>query len=220
MVTRSSLRCIAYIATCLALGLITVRLPAHALVLMDVYTINHAIRYGAIKQNSGYQGLLASNWVMGDNGALLNVYTPYMMLAAKAMRLGLPTELTELQLKDARSRLGKELRYLNDPKQTKTTKLMVSLLGPTATFHTGVKASLVGRGRGRDYSVTPVKVLLPAKATPLKTGASQQASHEVVLSFYVKLEDQLKLEGPYQLRLTWPDGREPMVFNLNNDTLY
>jgi hypothetical protein len=187
---------------------------------MDVATINHAIKYGAVKQNSGYQGLLGPNWVVGDNGTLLNVYTPYMMLAAKAMRLTLPTELSEPDLKKARELLGKELRYLRDDKQTKTTKFMLSLLGEGSTFHKGITAKLVGRGRGRNYELSPMKSLIPNSASPLTAGASRGSSHEAIVSFYFKLDDQLKLEGNYQLIVTLPTQAEPMVFTLNNDTLY
>lgn len=204
----------------LVVGLLAPLLPANALVLMDVVTINHAIKYGAVKQNSGYQGLLGPNWVVGDNGTLLNVYTPYMMLAAKAMRLTLPTELSDADLKKARELLGKELRYLRDDKQTKTTKFMLSLLGEDATFHKGITAKLVGRGRGRNYELSPYKSLIPNAASPLSAGASRAASHEAIVSFYFRLADQLKLEGNYQLIVTLPTQTEPMVFTLNNDNLY
>ena len=207
----------------LACGLAVGCLPlpsAHALVLMDVVTINHAIKYGAVKQNSGYQGLLGPNWIVGENGTLLNVYTPYMMLAAKAMRLNLPAELTDADLKQARENLGKELRYLRDDKQTKTTKFMLSFLGEGSTFHKGITAKLVGRGRGRNYEVSPSKSLIPNAASPLAAGASRAASHEAIVSFYFKLADQLKLEGDYQLIVTLPTQADPMVFTLNNDNLY
>ena len=226
MVSLSSLRWqpfrLASLALSMALALACLTsLPTPALVLMDTYTINHAIRYGAIKQNSGYQGLLGPNWVLGKDGALLNVYTPYMVLAGKAMRLGLPKELDEATLKEAREKLGKELRYLNDAKEPKSTKMMLSLLGNEAAFHQGIEAKLVGKGRGRVYTLKPTKALVPKVASPLKLGGSAQASHEVVVSFYFKLADQLKLEGDYALVVTLPTAPDdPWVFKLNNDVLH
>lgn len=61
---------------------------AQALIKMDAEGINLALKYGMQNSGMGLYSILGGNWIEGPGGALLNIYTPFMMLATEAARGG------------------------------------------------------------------------------------------------------------------------------------
>jgi hypothetical protein len=203
----------------ITLGLLSVQplLAARAMVIMDDATITHALRYGSKKADRGYQELLGPNWRVGGDGTLLNIYTPYMALAAKAYRSGFPVDLDEAALKNARRKLASDIRFTKDPNQIQPVKMVASLFGDSPTFTNGWQALITGTGNGRTYEFRPFKTRRPTEAD--KTGGGAMP-YEGILSFYFKQVDLLKLEGGYTLTLTDSVSGRTVAYRLRNDELY
>lgn len=190
-------------------------IPAFSLVKMDVKTVDSAIVYGLKNQEMGLSGLLGPNWVEGEKGALLNVYTPYMMLASKASKLDLSDRPTATDLKTAKDKLGREVAYYRDPKNRLQVKFAVSFYGKAPDFAKTYSARIIGTGRGKDFTLAPAKQVLDQIADPV---ASESGLYEAVNSYYFKFSELENLQD-FRLELTSPQG-DPLVFHLNNEKLY
>jgi hypothetical protein len=202
---------------CLSLTLVTLWLlntaSASALVPMDTpETVNHAIRYGMACHRKGLHKLLGPNWKETPTGTLLNVYTPYMVLAGKAARLNPIKGDEATRLKEAKAKL----LYLKDPNNKHQVKFAVSMLGNYPAFAQSWEATLEGLGSGRSYALNPKKQLRPLKANKSRTGRV----YEAVLSYYYNVSDVQKLEGDYTLVLRSKTGEEEQRFMLNNENLF
>jgi hypothetical protein len=224
----------------LALGLLLAlwagSLPSFALIKMDKQSVNAALVYGMKNQKLGLSHLLGPNWVENGDGALLNIYSPFMMLATKAARAGLPIRPTSGDLEKARKRFGKEVAFYSDPKNRLTVKFAVSFYGNSPDFAKRYAvARIVGIGRGKSFDIRPTRQLLDQIADPVgqastataEKGSEKTASdvpprkaalYEAINAYYFHLADLLDLQE-FQFTLESPSG-PPITFRLNNERLY
>lgn len=204
------------LAAWMALG--SAHVPAQAMVGMNHETVDKALIYGMQKRKQSLSALLGSNWVEGPDGALLNVYTPFMMLAAQASKLKLSTNPTDEDLKKARDRLRREVSFYRDPKNKQHTrvKFSVSFLGATPLFHKTYKARIVGFGRGKEHDVKAYKTVYDDESRQVATAGT--GAYEAINSYFFRLLDVEDLQE-FQLILESPSG-PPVVFRLNGAHLY
>lgn len=208
---------------------------AFALINMDQKSVNAALIYGMKNQKLGLSQLLGANWVENSEGALLNVYSPFMMLATKAARAGLSTRPSASDLEKARKRFGKEVAFYSDSKNRLTVKFAVSFYGDSPDFAKRYStARIVGIGRGKTFELKPTRQLLDQIADPVgqaltttEKGSEKTASdapprkaalYEAINAYYFQLSDLLDLQE-FQLILESPGGPS-ITFRLNNERLY
>ena len=200
------------------LFLLTLTLPSQAIVRMDTRAINHAIQYGIKNKNKGsYRKLLGPNWKEGTGGVLLNTYTPYMLLAAKAYSTNLSWPLSQEDMKKAKRALRRDIRDLKDEQYAKQVKFSLSLLGTEPSFAKAWSARVEGIGGGRSY------VLKPKKETRTKVADKRpygKPSYEAVNGYYFFVRSLERLDGDYQLILTNETTQETVSFTLNNEAFY
>lgn len=193
--------------------------PALALKkLSNAISVNEALRYGMVKQGSGYLGLLGSNWREGSDGTLLNVYTPFMMLAAKVANSAYPTEPTSEDLKKARKKNAGLVAKLTDPKRPPWIKYSVSFYGEHEGFAKDIHARLEGFGRGKQYTVKPDKVQYDQIADAVGTPGEANA-YEAVNAYYFDFDDVEPLED-YRLILESTATGRTWEFKIHNDEIY
>lgn len=197
--------------------LISAQSSAFALVKMESRTIDAALVYGMQNQKYGLANLLGPNWIEGENGSLLNVYSPFMMLATKAAKAGLSKNPSKSDLKKARNRFGKEVAYYSDPKNRLQVKFAVSFYGNSPEFAKAYMARIVGFGRGKEFELKPIKQILDQKADPVQGGASG-AAYEAINSYYFNFAELEDLEE-FKLMLQSPSG-PPLEFRMKNERLY
>jgi len=191
--------------------------PALALAKMDTHTINSALVYGMKNQRAGLSDLLGPNWIEGSNGSLLNVYSPFMMLATKAAKAGLSRKPSKSDLEKARKRFGKDVAFYSDTKNRIQVKFAVSFYGDSPTFAKNYSARIVGFGRGREFDLKPAKQNLDLQADPVSGGQSG-ASYEAINAYYFNFADLVDLQE-FKLVLESPNG-PPLEFSMKNDRLY
>lgn len=191
--------------------------PALALVRMDTKTIDSALVYGMQSQRLGLADLLGPNWIEGENGTLLNVYSPFMMLASKASKAGFSASPTKSDLQKARKRFGREVAFYSDTKNRVQVKFSVSFYGDNPDFARGYSATITGFGRGRDFEIKPAKQILDQKADPVSGGQSG-AAYEAINSYYFNFSDLENLQE-FKLSLQSPVGA-PVEFRMKNERLY
>ena len=63
---------------------------SHALVPLDGPGINQAVRHGIEHGRFGLADVLGPNWMEKADGTLLNIYSPFMMLATKVSKSRYP----------------------------------------------------------------------------------------------------------------------------------
>lgn len=191
-------------------------LPAQSLVKLDKESIDLALKYGMQNQGMGYNTLLGPNWIEGPNGALLNIYTPFMLIAARSYGGGFSRNPSKDDITEARKRYARLITRLKDPKNIQTIKFSVALFGDSPTFSTAYTARIEGFGRGRNFVLKPSKVIVPPEAT-LDSGTKLHP-YESINAYYFKYEDVALLDD-YRLILGGP-GTEPVVFSIKNDRIY
>lgn len=201
----------------LLLMLASANAPALALVKMETKSINAALVYGMKNQRAGLSDLLGPNWIEGSNGALLNVYSPFMMIATKAAKAGLSRNPSKSDLEKARKRFGREVAYYSDPKNRIQVKFSVSFYGDSPAFAKSYMAKIVGFGRGREFELKPAKQSLDIQADPVSGGQSG-ASYEAINAYYFNFADLENLQE-FKLVLQSPSG-PPVEFNMKNERLY
>lgn len=202
--------------TALVLSMLTAA-PALALIKMDNNTIEKALIYGMQNQNLSLSAILGPNWVNGDRGSLLNIYSPFMVLATKAARGGFPDKPTRSDLNKAKEKFGKHVAFYRDPKNRLQVKFAVSFYGPDASFAKSYSARIVGFGRGKEFNIKPSKQILDQIADPVPNGPPD-ASFEAINAYYFNMRDVEDLQE-FRLILESPRG-EPLVWRLNNEKLY
>src|SRR5262249_17373970 len=86
-------------------------LPFPALALTQLYdsTINAAVRYGIENQDYGLSAFLGGNWREGENGTLLNIYTPFMDIARATARKNFGDKVTPESLQAARKKMKRDI---------------------------------------------------------------------------------------------------------------
>jgi hypothetical protein len=188
--------------------------PASALIKMDSNKmIDAALIYGMQNQKMGIANLLGPNWIEGEKGSLLNVYTPFMVLATKAAHGGFPESPQRKDVDKARTKYGKYVHFFMDPKNKQEVKFAVNFYGPNPGFAKDYKARIVGSGRGRDVELTPFKQFPDQIADPV-----DGKTFEAINSYYFRFSELENLQE-FKLILESPTG-EPLTFRLNNEKLY
>ncbi len=192
-------------------------IPVQALVKMDAQAVDAALVYGMKNQKLGLSALLGTNWIEGENGALLNVYSPFMMLATKAAKAGFSSNPTKSDLMKARKRFGKEVAFYSDTKNRLQVKFAVSFYGNSPGFAKTYNAKIVGFGRGKSFDIKPAKTNLDEVADPV-TGGVSGAAYEAVNGYYFNFADLENLDE-FTFLLESPSG-PPLQFRLKNARLY
>lgn len=177
-------------------------------------SINRAILYGLKNQDYGLYTLLGPNWIEGPDGALLNIYSPFMLLASQITHENMAYNTSKEHLKEARERLGRILRYMTDPHEPQEVKFSVSFFGNRPEFADQTKARIVGFGRGREVSLEPSRKILDEVADPVP---GEEGLYSAINAWYFKFED-LESLNQYRLILTRPDGSE-LAFDINNERI-
>jgi len=202
------------VLTALLLLVWTIPQSAKALIKLDSDSINDAIKYGLQNEDAGLYELLGPNWIEGKDGALLNVYSPFMLIATMAAKKGLPSDTGDANVKEARRRLVRIISRLEDPHDPLKIKFAVSFLGPTPDFASHYAARIEGVGRGRTAEVKPVTNYLEKQAADAGTGGLFQA----VNSYYFNYDDLVNFEE-YDLILENPEGKQ-VIFHVKNSEIY
>jgi hypothetical protein len=202
----------------LSLGLLgALPFPAHALVKMETKSINAALVYGMQNQKLGLANILGPNWIEGDGGSLLNIYSPFMALATKAAKAGLPIRPAQSDLEKARKRFARDVAYYSDSKNRFKVKFAVSFYGQTPDFAKSYSARIHGIGRGKEFTLAPTKQILDQIADPV-TGGREGSTYEAVNGYYFDFVEIQDLQE-YELTLQSPKG-PTLVFRINNERLY
>ena len=138
--------------------------PADAFVRISDQTANAALIYGMKNAGMGKATLLGPNWVEGDKGSLLVIYSPFMMIAAKAAAGGYTHSPTEKDLKAARSKYAKYIYAYTDPKRANEVKFSVNFFGDDPSFAARYSARIEGFGRGKQFLLKPARSFAAERA--------------------------------------------------------
>ena len=223
-----------FVALPILTGLII--LPAHALVKLSSGNVNEAIKYGIRNKDLGLTTLLGPNWIENPDGSLLNIYSPFMMVATQAARKGVETT-SKADMTLAKKRMARTISNMTDPNEVQRVKFVVALYGDHPGFNQQIKAHIEGTGRGRTISLTPNKEIIEKPGKDPNKSASGSAntaesenpapasgnapsgfgSVEAVNAYYFNFQDLENLEE-FRLILDGPSGQT--VFNINNENIY
>ncbi len=194
--------------------------PASAMVKMDAAGINQSIRYGIRQSHLGLYNLLGPNWIESSDGTLLNIYTPFMLLASRVARGGYEDpEPSEQALKKIRKRYGKTLRLFNDPRYPAQVKFAVSMYGGSDSFTRNLNARIEGFGRGKKFLLKPVKNTRQKFAAPVEGGITEDTTFEGINAYYFDYKKLLNLDE-YKLIIGEPNQEPTIVIYINNDRIF
>lgn len=209
---------VALLAATVAAGLCLAPVaPALAWIKTDPpHSINAALVYGMKNQRLNLSTLLGDNWVEGENGALLNVYSPFMMLATKAAKSGLSTRPSKSDLEAARKRFARDVKFYSDTQNRLMVKFAVSFYGDSPEFAKHYSARIIGFGRGKEFNLKPERQHLDQLADPVSSGASG-GKYEAINAYYFPFSDLLNVDE-FKLQLTSPNG-PPVEFSMRSDRL-
>jgi hypothetical protein len=192
--------------------------PALAWVKVDPpKSVNAALVYGMKSQRLSLSNLLGDNWIEGENGSLLNVYSPFMMLATKAAKAGLPLKPAKSDLEKARTRFARDVMYYSDTKNRFLVKFAVSFYGNNPDFAKNYSARIVGFGRGKDFNLKPEKQHLDQVADAI-TGGQSGGEYEAINSYYFVFSELADLDE-FTLKLESPSA-PPLEFRMKSERLY
>jgi hypothetical protein len=188
-----------------------------ALVNMDTESIDLALRYGMIHQKQGFISLLGPNWIESGEGSLLNVYSPFMLLATRAAKGGFPTEPGPDDIAAARKKYTRMIHEFTDPERPPKIKFAVSFLGDQPEFAVKTKAHIEGYAHGRAVLLTPDREFHQSSHS-VKPSAGIPGKYEAVNSYYFAFPSVAALTK-YELILETPN--QPAVhFHINNQSIY
>jgi hypothetical protein len=191
--------------------------PALALVKMEPKSIEAALVYGMRNQKLGLAGILGPNWIEGENGALLNIYSPFMNIATKASKANFSSNPARSDLDKAKKRFAREVAYYSDAKNRLEVKFAVSMYGDSPGFAKTYLAKIVGFGRGKEFEIKPVKLKLDDIADSVPGGVAG-ASYEAVNGYYFNFSDLENLDE-FTLLLESPTA-PPIQFRMRNAKIY
>lgn len=187
--------------------------PAQALVKVgDTESINMAIKYGIKKKDLGFSGILGPNWIEGSDGTLVNVYTPFMMLATQASKKGIDVADTA-GIKEAKKRMARIIGQIQDEHEPQEIKFSAAIYGDKANIGSTYQAIIEGEGRGRSATVKPRRVFLD------KTANQNDAAtvFEAVNAYYFKFSD---LENFETIRFILKSPQDEKSFTININDIY
>lgn len=221
-------------------------IPAHCLVKMDSDSVNLALKYGMQNQNMGYYTLLGPNWMEGDNGTLLNIYSPFMLLAARAAKGGFPENPTDEDIQKARKKYQHEISHDLDPNGRLKIKFAVALYGDTPNFASEYRAWIEGIGHGKTFIIKPEQTVRQKQAHFYKDtdtdvgdsakdakpkepsamgsvvntagGKASKNLYDAINAYYFSFND-LETLDEYQFDLQGPDGKI-QTFRIKNKEIY
>ena len=87
--------------------------PACAIQSLTDGGINRSVIYGLENQQVGLKGFLGANWIEGKDGALLNIYTPFIEIARSVVqhKAG-PSTPTPEDVVAARKKCIEDIHYI------------------------------------------------------------------------------------------------------------
>jgi hypothetical protein len=218
----------------LGVGFLLSPLQSHALVEMDAKGVNQAVRYGMERGRYGLSEMLGPNWLEASNGTLLNIYSPFMLVATQVAKGRHPANPTPEEFKKAKKTHGRIIRSVTNPRYPQEVKFVLSVLGDHSKFHRTITAKIEGLGHGKKFTLKPSRKIVPrfAEGLPGETNANGEAEHyEAVNAYYFPMktmghldefditfydyndysdEDEVTPEKPF----------EPITFHINNNRIY
>lgn len=199
---------------CLLIALLlSLMTPAFALVKVTSENVNLAVKYGIKNKAFGLNGILGPNWVEGQDGTLLNIYSPFMLVATQASKTSVEETSPEAIKKARKSQnLTRIISSVTDPHEFQRVKFSVSLMGNSPTFAKEVKARVEGLGRGKTATITPIKVIYDQLADQSSGGY-----YEAINSYYFSFDELVNLEN-FQLILEGPGTSQ--IFHIDNREIY
>lgn len=207
----------AFITGLLTLTLLAAHVPASAMEKMTKEGIDKALRYGMNRGRFGMSEVLGPNWFEKPDGTLLNIYTPFMFLAAHVAKDRHPANPTEAELKKARGRYSRIIRTIRNERDPYDVKFIVSLYGPNDKFHRRLDCHVEGIGRGHKFWLAPSKRIIEPYAKPI--GDKETATEYIAANAYYF--DIRKVENMDELDLIIEDKNpdnldaEPLVFHVD-----
>jgi hypothetical protein len=180
-------------------------------------SVNAALVYGMKSSRLNLAVMLGDNWIEGENGSLLNVYSPFMMLSTKAAKAGFPVKPAKSDLEAARKRFARDVMYYSDTKNRFLVKFAVSFYGNSPDFAKTYSARIVGFGRGKDFNLKPEKQILDQLADAINGGQSG-GNYEAINSYYFLFSELQELDE-FKLQLESPNG-PPLEFRMKSERLY
>lgn len=190
-------------------------LPARALVTLDNESINIAIKYGLQNKRLGLSTILGPNWIEGPEGSLLNIYTPFMLVATQASKKNLPEDPTPEEIKTCRRKVARIINRLTDPKEPQMVKFSLFFYGHDIDFAKRSTAKIIGVGRGQEVVLQPSRKILDEIANESQGNVGM---FEGINAYYFKFTDVEPLEK-YRLIITRPDGTQ-LEFTIHNERIY
>lgn len=209
---------------------------ANALVPMDARGINQAVRYGMERGRYGLSEVLGPNWLEAANGTLLNIYSPFMLVATQVAKRRYPANPTEKEFAKAKKAHGKIIRSVTSPRYPQEVKFVLSFLGDNSKFQRTITAKISGIGHGKQFALKPSRRIIPkfASGLPGKTDADGNPTvYEAVNAYYFPMKTMAHLD---EFDITFYDGSshkhdkdeesppvepfEPITFHINNNRIY
>ncbi|MFN8615057.1 MAG: hypothetical protein U0003_04010 [Vampirovibrionales bacterium] len=209
--------------------------PSWAFIPLDPPGINQALRYGLEHGRFGLADVLGPNWIEKPDGTLLNIYSPFMMLATKVAKGRHPANESLTAIKKHYKR---DIEKLTSPYYPVEVKFSLSSFGNDAKFARRLKARIEGVGRGKQFKLYPTKTIAPPFATALPSNNEGPLEYEAVTAFYFAAAPLNQLEtftltieevsptanskksSKENVTPTTELLREPLVFHLKRDRLY
>jgi hypothetical protein len=190
--------------------------PAQALVRIDTKTVEQALRHGMNNRGLGYVSLLGPNWIEGPDGVLINIYSPFMMLAAKAAKGDYPKNPSPEDMKRAKRNLTRDISFYTDPKAQVPVKFSVALYGESESFAKNYTARIEGFGRGKHFILKPLRSSRQLVAAKRSNGGAQP--YEAINAYYFKF-NELEVLDDFRFILEAPE-KPPITVRVNNARLY
>ncbi len=186
--------------------------PGYALIKMDREGIALALKYGMQNSGLGLYNLLGPNWIEGAEGALLNIYTPFMMLASKSARGGYPTSPAAEDIKSARKRYHRVIRTIRDIRNPVLVKFSVSMYGDSPDFAYRRVAYIEGIGRGKRFKLKPAKSI--RQRTAMEIPGTDIKPYEAINAYYF---DFKTLQNMDEFKLIIEDPRRIKTKNIDEN---
>ena len=98
---------------------------ANALIKLDPDSIKISIKYGLDNKYSTSKSLLGPNWMEGDDGIIINIFSPFIQLATKAKSQNVPGA-SEEDIMLVKKRLGRQLKEIETRNDI---RIIVQLVG-------------------------------------------------------------------------------------------
>ena len=163
--------------------------PAIAIKRLTNGIINDAVHYGLINREMGLNYFLGGNWIEGPDGALLNVYTPYIEIARSVVHRKLDSVATTPEnIAKVRKKCVEDIHYIY---HHQTVKFNLSLYGDSPRFARGYYAKIEGTGKGRTFRLLPSRAV--TNVATKEVGAKFKP-YAALLTYHFKFEDIAQMD--------------------------